>query len=155
MIFVTGEAGSGKTALLGEFARQAMQAHADLVVASCNCQRRHGASGIGDSYLPFREILQLLSGDIEAKRASAALTPEHARRLWAILPDTITALLEAGPDLLDTFVPRASLALRAEAFAGQAAREVGRTNWVGYGSRRVENPGTANSPCSRPISSDR
>ena len=32
--FVAGEAGSGKTALLGEFARQAMAAHADLVVAT-------------------------------------------------------------------------------------------------------------------------
>ena len=117
--FVAGEAGSGKTVLLGQFARQAMQAHADLVVASSNC---NATAGIGDSYLPFREILQLLSGDIEAKRAPAALTPEHARRLWAILPDTITALLEAGPDLLDTFVPRASLVLRAEAFAGQAVR---------------------------------
>ena len=121
--FVAGEAGSGKTALLGEFARQAMEAHADLVVATgcCNAIAGIGAvTGIGDSYLPFREILQLLSGDIEAKRASAALTPEHARRLWAILPDTITALMEAGPDLLDTFVPRASLVLRAEAFAGRS-----------------------------------
>ena len=134
MVFVTGEAGSGKTALLGQFARQAMQAHADLVVASSNC---NATAGIGDSYLPFREILQLLSGDIEAKRASAALTPEHARRLWAILPDTITALLEAGPDLLDTFVPRASLALRAEAFAGQAAREV----WKDQLSRLRQRPG--------------
>ena len=123
--FVAGEAGSGKTALLGEFARQAMAAHAELVVATgyCNAVAGIGAvTGIGDSYLPFREILQLLSGDIEAKRASAALTPEHARRLWAILPDIIAALLEAGPDLLDTFVPRASLVLRAEAFAGQAVR---------------------------------
>ena len=117
--FVTGEAGSGKTALLGQFARQAMQAHADLVVASSNC---NATAGIGDPYLPFREILQLLSGDIEAKRAGTALSPEHARRLWAILPDTITALMEAGPDLLDTFVPRAGLVLRAEAFAGQAVR---------------------------------
>ena len=123
--FVAGEAGSGKTALLGEFARQAMAAHTDLVVATgyCNATARIGAvTGIGDSYLPFREILQLLSGDIEAKRASAALTPEHTRRLWAILPDTITALTEVGPDLLDTFVSRASLVLHAEAFAGQAVR---------------------------------
>ena len=129
--FVAGEAGSGKTALLGEFARQAMEAHADLVVATGCCNAITGGgvtagigavTGIGDSYLPFREILQLLSGDIEAKRASAALTPEHARRLWTILPDTIAALMEAGPDLLDTFVPRAGLVLRAEAFAGQAVR---------------------------------
>ena len=95
------------------------------------------ASGIGDSYLPFREILQLLSGDIEAKRASAALTPEHARRLWAILPDTIAALLEAGPDLLDTFVPRASLVLRAEAFTGQAVRGA----WKDQLSRLRQPPG--------------
>ena len=94
-------------------------------------------TGIGDSYLPFREILQLLSGDIEAKRASAALTPEHTRRLWAILPDTITALLEAGPDLLDTFVPRASLVLRAEAFAGQAVRGA----WKDQLSRLRQPPG--------------
>ncbi len=123
--FVAGEAGSGKTALLGEFARQAMEAHADLVVATGCCNAITGigtVTGIGDSYLPFREILQLLSGDIEAQRASAALTPEHTRRLWAILPDIITALMEAGPDLLDTFVPRASLVLRAEAFAGGAVR---------------------------------
>ena len=125
VIFVTGEVGSGKTALLGEFARRTMAAHADLVVATGCCNATVGigdVTGIGDSYLPFREVLQLLSGDIESKRASAALTPEHARRLWAILPDISAALMEAGPDLLDTFVPRASLLLRAEAFAGQAVR---------------------------------
>ena len=126
MVFVTGEAGSGKTALLGEFARQAMQAYADLVVAGGNC---NATAGIGDPYLPFRGILQLLSGDIEAKRAGAALTTEHARRLWAVLPDTITALAEAGPDLIDTFVPRAGLALRAEAFAGKAANHAWRV-WL-------------------------
>ena len=138
--FVAGEAGSGKTTLLGEFARQAMEAHAGLVVATgcCNAITGIGAvTGIGDSYLPFREILQLLSGDIEAKRASAALTPEHTRRLWAILPDTISALIEAGPDLLDTFVPRASLVLRAEAFAGQAMRGA----WKNQLSRLRQPPG--------------
>ncbi len=119
VVFVAGEAGSGKTALLGEFARQAMQAHTDLVVAAGNC---NAATGIGDSYLPFREILQLLSGDIEAKRAGATLTPDHARRLWAVLPDAVSALMEVGPDLVDTFVPRANLILRAEAFAGGATR---------------------------------
>ena len=107
-----------------------------VATGNCNLAARTTA-GIGDSYLPFREILQLLSGDIEAKRASAALTPEHTRRLWAILPDTITALLEAGPDLLDTFVPRASLALRAEAFAGQAVRGA----WKDQLSRLRQPPG--------------
>ena len=134
--FVTGEAGSGKTALLGEFARLSMQTHADLVVAAGNCS---ATTGIGDPYLPFREILQLLSGDIEAKRAGAALTAEHARRLWAILPDTLTALMEAGPDLLDTLVPRADLVLRAEAFAGGAVKGA----WKNRMSRLGQPPGGA------------
>ena len=132
--FVTGEAGSGKTALLGEFARQSMQAHTDLVVASGNC---NATAGIGDPYLPFREILQLLSGDIEAKRAGTTLTPEHARRLWTILPEALTALMEAGPDLLDTFVPRGDLVLRAEAFVEQTVGGA----WKDHLSRLRQPPG--------------
>ncbi len=117
VVFVTGEAGSGKTTLLAEFARQAMQSHGDLLVASGNCGT---AGGIGDPYLPFREILQLLSGDIETHRVGAALTPEHAGRLWAAMPDAAQALVDAGPALIDTFVPAASLARRLEASAGQS-----------------------------------
>ncbi len=79
VIFVSGEAGSGKTALLGEFTLEAMHRHASVLVAGGTCS---APSGMGDPYQPFREILQLLTGDIEAKRASAALTPEHAHRLW-------------------------------------------------------------------------
>jgi len=119
VVFITGEAGSGKTALLGEFARRAMQAHAGLLVVSGACD---AATGVSDPYLPFREILQLLTGDIEPKRAGAGLTPEHARRLWAAIPDAMQAFVAQGPDLIDTLVPGASLELRAQAFAGQAHR---------------------------------
>lgn len=119
VLFVTGEAGSGKTALLDEFTRRAMQAHANLLVAGGACD---AATGIGDPYLPFRDILQLLTGDIEARRAGATLTQEHARRLWTAIPDAVQALMEQGPDLFDTFVPGPSLALRAEAFAKQTGR---------------------------------
>jgi DNA-binding SARP family transcriptional activator len=112
--FVTGEAGSGKTVLIGEFARRAMAAHRDLIVAGGKCNAH---AGIGDPYLPFREVLQMLTGDIEAKRASAAITPEHARRLWALLPAAAQALVEVGPSLIDCLVPGEALALRAEAFA--------------------------------------
>ncbi len=117
VVFVTGEAGSGKTALLAEFTRRAMQAHADLLVAGGTCD---AAAGIGDPYLPFREILQLLTGDIEARRAGATLAPEHVRRLWTAMPDAVQALVEQGPDLIETLVPAAGLELRAEAFARQA-----------------------------------
>jgi DNA-binding SARP family transcriptional activator/predicted ATPase len=119
--FVTGEAGSGKTALLQAFTRRAQEAHADLIVASGNC---NAYTGIGDPYLPFREILELLTGDIEARWAAGTLTREHARRLWQTFPLVAQALVEAGPDLLDTFVPRGALHKRASTVAP------GRTDWL-------------------------
>ena len=112
--FVSGQAGSGKTALLARFAQQAMARHPDLVAAGGNCNAH---AGVGDPYLPFREILQLLSGEIEAHRAGGSLSPEHARRLWALLPTTARALMEMGPDLVGTFVPGEPLLRRLQAFA--------------------------------------
>jgi DNA-binding SARP family transcriptional activator len=114
IVLVSGEAGSGKTALLTEFARQATAAHSDLVVAGGHGSERLGQ---GDPYLPFREILQLLAGDVAAQQAGQAIPREQALRLWDLLPVTVQALLAEGPDLVDRLVPGAALALRAEAFA--------------------------------------
>ena len=111
VIFITGEAGSGKTALIHEFTKRAQDAHADLVVASGNCNAH---TGIGDPYLPFREVLELLTGDVEARWAAGSITREHARRLWNTLPVTAQALVETGPDLIDTFVPGTALLERAK-----------------------------------------
>lgn len=122
VVFITGEAGSGKTALLAEFTRRAMEAHPTLLAAGGACA---AVAGIGDPYLPFREILQLLTGDIEPRRAGAALTPEHARRLWAAIPEALQALVTQGPDLIDTLLPGANLELRVQAFA----RTSGRSAW--------------------------
>jgi len=117
--FVTGDAGSGKTVLIGEFAHRAIAAHGDLIVAGGKCNAH---AGIGDPYLPFREVMQMLTGDIEARQASGAITPEHARRLWVLFPDAVQTLAKEGPDLVDCFLPWEALSLRAEAFApGDAA----------------------------------
>jgi DNA-binding SARP family transcriptional activator len=94
--FVTGEAGSGKTALLHEFTRRAQEAHEDLVVATGNC---NAYTGVGDPYFPFREILELLTGGVEAKWAAGTITRDHACRLWHTLPATVQALVDDGPDL--------------------------------------------------------
>lgn len=112
--FVTGEAGSGKTALVDEFVRRAMATHGDLVAAA---GRGNAQAGLGDPYLPFLEVMQMLTGDVEAERASGAITPEHARRLWSVLPAVAQALVEEGPDLFDLFVPALALLRRVEAFA--------------------------------------
>jgi DNA-binding SARP family transcriptional activator/predicted ATPase len=112
VVFVTGEAGSGKTTLVQEFTRRALDAHGELIAASGNC---NAYTGVGDPYLPFREILESLTGDVEAKWAAGMVTSGHARRLWSALPHATEALLEEGPDLIDTFVPGAPLLERAMA----------------------------------------
>jgi DNA-binding SARP family transcriptional activator len=114
VVFVTGEAGSGKTALLQEFARRAQEAHADMIVTWGHGNAHTGA---GDPYLPFREVLSLLTGDVEARWAAGAMSGEQARRLWYLLPLTVQALVGAGPDLVDLFVPGTALVKRALAFA--------------------------------------
>ena len=114
---IAGEAGGGKTALLDEFARQAGQAHRDLIVLRGSCNAHAGA---GDPYLPFREMLQTLAGDVEGKRAGETLPPEQARRVWEALPAVGAALVEHGPDLIDRLVPGEALLRRAEGLPGPA-----------------------------------
>jgi len=131
--FVTGEAGSGKTALVQEFARRAQESQADLVVASGYCNAH---TGIGDPYLPFREVLSLLTGDVEARSAAGAITREHASRLWTLIPIAIQALLDTGPDLIDTFIPGSALVTRAAAYA------LGWASWLTQLKKLVERKAT-------------
>ena len=116
VIFVTGEAGSGKTALVQEFARRAQERYPELIVASGKCNAH---AGIGDPYLPFIEILSLLTGDVEAKWTTGVISREHALRLWQLLPLSVKALMDDGQDLVNIFVPGAALAARGEAFSGR------------------------------------
>lgn len=104
--FVAGVAGAGKTALSTEFVRQAQARHRDVVVAIGNCNAH---TGIGDSYLPFREILALLMGDTESKLAQGTITTENANRLGALLMRSGQVLVEVAPDLIDTLVPGGKL----------------------------------------------
>jgi DNA-binding SARP family transcriptional activator/predicted ATPase len=121
IVFITGEAGSGKTALLQEFIHRALSDRTDLVVAGGSC---NAYTGIGDPYLPFREILGLLTGDVEARWAAGAMSREHVARLWNTIPAIAEALPEAGPDLVDTFVAGTALLQRARTYAS------GPTEWL-------------------------
>jgi tetratricopeptide (TPR) repeat protein/predicted Ser/Thr protein kinase len=112
VVFVTGEAGSGKTALIQEFCRRAQESCPDLVVASGKCNAH---TGIGDPYLPFIDVLALLTGDVEAKWATGVITREHAFRLWDLIPLTSRAIVDQGGDLVNIFVPGSGLLSRSEA----------------------------------------
>jgi len=112
--FVIGEAGSGKTALIDAFVRRAESAHADLVVASGKCDVH---TGTGDPYMPFREIMAVLTGDVDALRAAGPLAEERARRLRDVVPYTARSMLDLGTDLVGTLVSGTGLLARLSAVA--------------------------------------
>lgn len=109
--FVAGEPGSGKTMLMQEFVRQAMARASDLIVASGTC---NAYSDMGDPYSAFREILDMLTGNVEARWAVGAIQRDHALRLWSCLPDAVHALLEQGRDVIDRLVSGSELLARAQ-----------------------------------------
>ena len=129
VLFVTGDAGSGKTALIQEFCRRAQESHSDLIAAGGKCNAQTGA---GDPYLPFIEILTLLTGEVETKYAAGAISRENARRLWNLLPSSVKAILENGIDLVNIFTPGASLVSRASTFSS------GWTDWLARLKKLVE-----------------
>ena len=113
-VFITGEAGCGKTALMAEFTRRAQEAQAELIVASGAC---NAFEGVGDPYLPFREVMGMLSGDVEAHWAAGLISRRRARRLWQMLPEVAQVLVDRAPDLIDVFVGGKELESRARRVA--------------------------------------
>lgn len=123
VVFVVGGAGRGKTSLVNRFAHQAQTAYPDLIVATGTCNVYTGA---GSPYLPFREILGMLTGDIEARWVAGTISRDHALRLWGLLPHSVQALVERGPDLIDTFLPGQALVSRVEAYTSTG------TDWLDH-----------------------
>lgn len=101
MVFVTGEAGRGKTALLAEFARVAQAAQPELIIAWGRCS---AYAGSGDPYLPFRDIMEMIAGDVAGSLTAGIITREQARRLWNFAPVAVNTLLEISPALIDLLV---------------------------------------------------
>jgi ABC-type oligopeptide transport system substrate-binding subunit/DNA-binding SARP family transcriptional activator len=118
VVFLLGDAGCGKTMLLIEFAFRAQEAYRELIAVGGNC---HASSGDGDPYLPFRDVLATLTGDLDDRMGTHLVAPEYAQRVWESFPDAARALVEHGPDLLDVFVASGPLASRVAAFTAGGA----------------------------------
>lgn len=104
--FLAGDAGSGKTALIGEFVRQAQERHEHVVVAAGRCNAQTGA---GEPYLPFMEILSLLSGDEGGKLSNSAISENNATRLSKLARSSTKVLVDYAPDIVSAFIPGSSL----------------------------------------------
>ena len=137
LVFVTGEPGSGKTSLLQEFIRHAHNEHDNLVVAVGHCNAQ---TGTGDPYLPFRHLLHLLTGDVQARAEAGAMSRDHALRLWHLLPHALSTLLKIGPDLVDTLVDSAGLLERARQY-GCGPKELEQLRKLNQ-QRESRDPGT-------------
>ncbi len=74
-MFIEGSAGQGKTALASAFAQQAQADYDDLLVAWGHC---NAFAGIGDPYLPFRDIMGMLTGDVATRLAAGIITINQA-----------------------------------------------------------------------------
>jgi transcriptional regulator with XRE-family HTH domain/tetratricopeptide (TPR) repeat protein len=102
MVFISGEAGRGKSSLLFEFSRLAMDAHPDLMLAG-------GSSDVytGEGYplLPFHDVFRTLVGDFENISIRGIITQILATRLGHAIPIITEILLDYGPHLIDTLVP--------------------------------------------------
>jgi len=105
VVFISGEAGSGKTALVEEFARQAMAAHGDLLVTMGRCSAHGGA---GDAYEPFLEALRILAGDPQG-----ALGARHTRRLDSARALILETLVQHAPEFMHILARDPALVGRA------------------------------------------
>ncbi|MGE5221770.1 MAG: AAA family ATPase, partial [Omnitrophica WOR_2 bacterium] len=119
VFFITGGPGSGKTALANEFLRRSLLAHPILAAARGRCQAYFGH---GDPYLPFREILEMLTGQME-EHYEAGMTGQEANpRLWRSSTSAVQAIVEEGPALVQTFLSGVALLKCANQFVqGQPA----------------------------------
>ncbi len=105
-VFILGDAGSGKTTLMAEFAWQAQERIPDLLVACGQCNAQ---SGVGDPYRPFRDILAMLTGDMEVGRIILGANRQQALRIWSAVPDTLRTITTYGSHLINLFIPAAAL----------------------------------------------
>ena len=127
LLLVTGSPGQGKTALIQEFIHQALETRPELAAAWGNS---HAYFGSGDPYLPFREILEMLTGQVENLWEAGSITQDHARRMWRLIPSSARALTQQGSTLIGTFVPSQPLLQRV------SSTVQGEPDWFG-GLRRV------------------
>ena len=110
VVFVSGEAGSGKTFLLHEFLRRSLSTFPEIVTGVGICNAFFGQ---GVPYLPFRDILNMLAGGIEPLYINGTITRGQAVQLLEAFPLVFRILMQKSPGLINSFFSAAALADRA------------------------------------------
>ena len=119
VVFIAGEAGSGKSTLVDEFVRRAQEANPDLIAAVGECNAQTGA---GDPYLPFRQVLTVLTGADDPKRTAGRVNATNAARIKEFVRVSGETLLDVGPDLIGIFIPGAALVAKIATTAAKQSK---------------------------------
>jgi len=115
VLFISGEAGSGKTSMVTEFTKF-IPSDAIMIKVGCNAQ-----TGIGNPYFPFKQILSALMGDIDSALQQERISENSANLLSAEFLLFIDAVLQKGPDLLDALISKAKIIYSLEQFLKKRA----------------------------------
>ncbi len=106
VVFIAGEAGAGKSSLIGELVRRAEEKDPKLIAAVGECNAQTGA---GDPYLPFRQILAALTTDSEEQDApSPKAIARNESQLKNFIRESSSLLIDTAPDLIGIFLPGAA-----------------------------------------------
>ena len=112
---IVGEAGTGKSALAEEFIRRAQKADAHVVAVIGTCDPQ---ASINEPYLPFRQVLARLTGDVDIQLRKISET--NADRLKHLARQSVPEILfAAGPLLAEVLIPGARLAAQVAIFAAK------------------------------------
>jgi len=106
--FVSGDPGSGKTALLEAFAASAMAKYPELLVAGARCN----PGGQADPLAPLRRLTGMLAGGGSGEVGWRLVGTDQTVRLRDAAGLVAASLRECGPDLTGTLLPPASSATR-------------------------------------------
>lgn len=133
IVLVAGEAGWGKTALIDAFAHLIRAAHPNVIPVY---GKGNAYFGIGDPYLPFRDLLGFLCGDVETRWTAGVVSQDLVYRVWKLLPVVAKAVLEDGPDLIDVFISGQTLLHRVKVMFADNQRQ--EPDWVEHLQGLVE-----------------
>ncbi len=95
-IFITGDAGSGKSTLVDALMTRALNAHPRLLALRGSCSIHNGT---GASYLPFREVLLMLTRSGEPAWGQNPMDLQAAGRIQETRPFITRLLGEQAPEL--------------------------------------------------------
>ena len=110
---VRADPGMGKSWLIDEICREAVERYHDLVVFWGECV---GRFELADPYHPIRQALDIATGGIRLASPQQLVSVQNRDRLMARVPLAIGALLDQGPGLIDRFVSAQTLIGRAAEF---------------------------------------